>query len=117
MPRASKLTHLYHCTCGQKIIFAETQQTRKHKIQPDELTTLTIRIQGELDQILNAETIIKELEQQVAKAESEYRALAEKLTKSRLEKAKRLQSEVTKGLQGLGMDGAKFKVSLGASPN
>ena len=30
-------------------------------------------------------------------------------------KAKKLQPEVTKGLQGLGMDGAKFEVSLGAS--
>ena len=90
---------------------------RKHKIQPDELTALTNRIQGELDQITNAATIIKELEQQVATAENEYRVLAEKLTKSRLEKVKRLQSEVTKGLQGLGMDGAKFNVSLGVSPN
>ena len=50
-------------------------------------------------------------------AENEYRVLAEKLTESRLDKAKRLQSEVTKGLQGLGMDGAKFNVSLGISPN
>lgn len=90
---------------------------RKHKIQPDELATLTHQIQGELDQILNAETVIKELEQQEIAAENAYRALAEKLTKSRHEKAKRLQSEVTKGLQGLGMDGAKFEVSLGVSPN
>jgi DNA repair protein RecN (Recombination protein N) len=90
---------------------------RKHKIQPNELAALTHQIQGELDQILNAETIIKELEQQEIAAENEYRVLAEKLTKSRLEKAKRLQSEVTKGLQGLGMDGAKFEVSLGVSPN
>jgi DNA repair protein RecN (Recombination protein N) len=90
---------------------------RKHKIQPDELATLTNRIQDELDQILNAETIIKELEQQVATAETEYQVLAEKLTKSRLGKAKRLQPEVTKGLQGLGMDGAKFEVSLGESPS
>ena len=88
---------------------------RKHKIQPDELATLTNRIQDELDQILNAETIIKELEQQVATAETEYQVLAGKLTKSRLGKAKRLQPEVTKGLQGLGMDGAKFEVSLGES--
>jgi DNA repair protein RecN (Recombination protein N) len=88
---------------------------RKHKIRPDELATLTNRIQDELDQILNAETIIKELEHQVATAETEYRILAEKLTKSRLGKAKKLQPEVTKGLQGLGMDGAKFEVSLGAS--
>ena len=90
---------------------------RKHKIQPDELATLTNRIQDELDQILNAETIIKELEQQVATAETEYQVLAEKLTKSRLGKAKRLQPEVTKGLQGLGMDGAKFEISLGESPS
>ena len=90
---------------------------RKHKIQPDELVTLTNHIQEELDQILNAETVIKELEQQVAIAETEYQALAKKLTKARLEKAKRLQPEVTQGLQGLGMDGAKFEVSLNASPN
>lgn len=91
--------------------------SRKHKIQPDELAALTNQIQGELDQILNAETRIKELEQLVALAENEYRVLAEKLTESRLDKAKRLQSEVTKGLQGLGMNGAKFNVSLGISPN
>ena len=90
---------------------------RKHKIRPDELATLTYRIQDELDQILNAETIIKDLEHQVTTAETEYRILAEKLTTSRLGKAKNLQPEVTKGLQGLGMDGAKFEVSLGASSN
>jgi DNA repair protein RecN (Recombination protein N) len=88
---------------------------RKHKIRPDELATLTKRIQDELDQILNAETIIEELEHQVATAETEYRILAEKLTEFRLGKAKKLQPKVTKGLHGLGMDGAKFEVSLGAS--
>ena len=90
---------------------------RKHKIQPDALATLTSRIQDELDQILNAETAIKELEQQVATAETEYLGLAEKLTQSRRVKAKRLQPEVTKGLQGLGMNGAKFEVSLQGSPS
>lgn len=90
---------------------------RKHKIQPGELATLTNRIQSELDQILNAETTIKELEQQVAIAEAEYLSLAEKLTQSRLIKANRLQPEVTKGLQGLGMNGAKFEVSLQGSGN
>ena len=90
---------------------------RKHKIRPDELRKLTQRIRNELDQIINADTIIKELEHQVATAETEYLTLAEKLTKSRLGKAKKLQLEVTKGLQGLGMDGAKFEVSLKASPS
>ena len=62
-------------------------------------------------------TAIKELEQQVATAETEYLGLAEKLTQSRRVKAKRLQPEVTKGLQGLGMNGAKFEVSLQGSPS
>jgi DNA repair protein RecN (Recombination protein N) len=57
---------------------------RKHKIPPGELCSLTNRIQNELDHILNAETILKELEHQVTIAESKYRILAEKLTKSRL---------------------------------
>ena len=90
---------------------------RKHKIQPNELATLTNRIEGELDQILNVDTFIKDLEHQVANAETEYRILAEKLTQSRLGKSQKLQPEVTKGLQGLGMDGAKFEVSLQPSPS
>jgi DNA repair protein RecN (Recombination protein N) len=85
---------------------------RKHKVSPDELTELTTRIQSELDDIVNADARIAELDARLAKARKHYQSLAEKLTASRNKTGELLQTEVTTQLQGLGMDGATFSVSI-----
>lgn len=85
---------------------------RKHKVQPDELPALTLKIQAELDNILNAEAQLDELQTQLSAAKKEFLVIAEKLSQARKKTADLLQSEVTAALQDLGMNGSDFKASV-----
>ena len=88
------------------------EAARKHKIQPDELPALTVKIQEELDDLLNVEDRIEALQTDKAAAESAYQELAEEISRARAKTARKLESEVTLSLQELGMKGARFKVDV-----
>ncbi|MDA0978317.1 MAG: DNA repair protein RecN [Proteobacteria bacterium] len=86
---------------------------RKHRVSPDELPALAQRITAELENITNADTRIARLEGDLKEADKRYSTLAEKVSVSRVKTAQLLEGEVTRHLQALGMDGARFKVALG----
>ena len=85
---------------------------RKHRVEPDALPDLTTRFQEELDHITNADARISQLGEEAAEARKQYDAMAEKLSASRSKTAQLLTSEINEQLQGLGMDGAQFGVSV-----
>ena len=89
--------------------------SRKHKVQPDQLMALTEQIDRELDQVRDSKIEIEKLEKDISSAEEKFKELATKLSDSRREKARKLQVEITKSLQDLGMNGAKFEISLDPS--
>ncbi len=85
---------------------------RKHRVQPGELVQLTMHIQAELDDMVNADTKISELDEQLRKVEANYKQQAEKLHQSRCKTAVLLETDVTAQLAGLGMEGAVFVASI-----
>ncbi len=85
---------------------------RKHRVEPTQLADLCDRLGAEHDEIVHAEERGKELEMEVAAAESDYRKLALALSKSRTKAARKFSTDVTDAMSGLGMPDGKFVISL-----
>ncbi len=88
---------------------------RKHHIPPDELISLQIRLQHELQQLENSDTAITQLQNKITQLEKEYLSAAEKLSASRKKAAKQLMPHIENSMQQLNMPGGRFCVHF--TPN
>ncbi len=87
---------------------------RKHKVEADTLPQLTEDIAAQLQDIENTHEQIVTLESDLSKLAEAYLAEAEQLTSARKEAGAALEAEVTQHLQDLGMNGARFVISIDA---
>ena len=92
----------------------DTIQTvsRKHRVAADELPALADKLRLEHDELSHAEERGRELEQQVAAAQTEFLAHAKTLSSARQKVAQRFATAVTEAMTGLGMPGGVFEVSF-----
>jgi DNA repair protein RecN (Recombination protein N) len=85
---------------------------RKHRVEPAQLADLCDRLGAEHEEITHAEKRGKELEAEVAAAETKYRSLAMALSKGRVKAARKFSTDVSAAMSGLGMPDGKFVVSV-----
>jgi len=85
---------------------------RKHRVKPENLIELYEKMQQEFTTLENKDEMLQVLQEKIAKAEKEYFALADKLTKSRKKHAKKLSELVTTNMQQLGMRDGKFVIEF-----
>jgi len=78
----------------------------------DDLSPLTQKLRDEHDELSHAEERGRELEQQVAGASAAYQKLAEALSNGRKEAAASFSAAITEAMDGLGMPGGVFDVSM-----
>jgi DNA repair protein RecN (Recombination protein N) len=90
---------------------------RKHRVTPQELPDLVVRLRTEFDELSHAEERSKELEQEAAAAEAVYRKHAAELSQERRRIAKNFAGAVTETMAGLGMPGGVFEVEVKALAN
>ena len=88
---------------------------RKHRVGVLDLPGQLSRIETELAALDNAELSLAALEAELAALTREYRAAAQRLTSARKAAADHLSRHITQLMQGLGMAGGRFAVSI--TPN
>jgi len=89
--------------------------SRKHRVEPNELSTLFERITNELEDLKNSESKFKQLEADTKKLKIQYEEFANNLRKERKVAAKRFSKLVTQAMSGLGMPDGIFKIELAPS--
>ncbi len=90
--------------------------SRKHRVKPEELPALALKLRTELDDIENYDANLGKLEDEVKSARAAYLKLAKELSKGRQQAAGKLGKAVTQHMQELGMPGGKFEVALAPLP-
>ena len=91
--------------------------SRKHRADPDELIDIKIQIEKELDALNHSQTSIEEIQKNMNDLRKEYDDLSIKLTRMRVESAKKLSGLVADSMNELGMTGGIFKVEIIPSRN
>ena len=91
--------------------------SRKHRADPDELVDIKIQIDKELDALKHSQTSIEEIQKNMNDLRKEYDDLSMKLTRMRVESAKKLSGLVADSMNELGMTGGIFKVEIIPSRN
>ena len=91
--------------------------SRKHRADPDELVDIKIQIDKELDALKHSQTSIEEIQKNMNDLRKEYDGLSIKLTRMRVESAKKLSRLVEDSMNELGMTGGIFKVEIIPSKN
>jgi DNA repair protein RecN (Recombination protein N) len=86
--------------------------SRKHRVEPNELSALFERITNELEDLQNSESKFKQLEADTKKLKIQYEEFANNLSKERKVAAKRFSKLVTQAMSGLGMPDGIFKIEL-----
>ncbi len=84
---------------------------RKHRVQPEELTSLYQSLSEELQQLSGGDASLEELEQQVGQTWDKYLKLATKLSAKRKKAAKQLGKEINDQLQALAMKNAQLEIA------
>lgn len=87
---------------------------RRFKRSPQELPNQYLEWKQRLRQ-LEASSDVEALERAQAQAFAHYTAEAQKISKGRAKAAPRLASSITQAMQGLGMQGGRFEVTLEAN--
>lgn len=85
---------------------------RKHRVQPDDLATLTEELAARLDRIESGGAGIAALEAALAEAARDYDAAADALTAARTAAAARLDAAVKNELAPLKLDAARFRTAI-----
>jgi len=85
---------------------------RKHRVEPETLTSLHEQLQKELDDIDHVDERLDELGKQQKDLELKYIHACEKLTSSRKNAARKLNKNITQSMQTLGMNGGKFERTI-----
>jgi DNA repair protein RecN (Recombination protein N) len=88
---------------------------RKHRVGVLDLPEQLSRIETELAALDNAQLSLAALDAELATLTREYRAAAQRLTSARKTAADHLSGHITQLMQGLGMAGGRFAVSI--TPN
>src|ERR1700736_5951848 len=89
--------------------------SRKHRVHVLELPEQLLRIETELTTLDNAQLSLAALELELAALTRDYRAAAQRLTSARKTAADHLGAQITQLMQGLGMAGGRFAVSIDPS--
>jgi DNA repair protein RecN (Recombination protein N) len=85
---------------------------RKHRVGVLDLPEQLLRIETELSTLDNAQMSLAALELELATLGRDYRAAAQRLTLARKTAADHLGRHITQLMQGLGMAGGRFAVSI-----
>jgi DNA repair protein RecN (Recombination protein N) len=85
---------------------------RKHRVEPNELPELYQRLLAQLEDLTNAEATGARLTKDAAEARAKYLKEAALLSRGRVQAAATFAARVTEAMQGLGMPGGVFEVSL-----
>lgn len=88
--------------------------SRKHRIQPSELSELINNMREELKNLENFDSEAASLEVELESMKQDYLKAASKLSDARKKAAKKIQTAVTGHLANLGMKDATFAVELEA---
>jgi DNA repair protein RecN (Recombination protein N) len=88
---------------------------RKHRVRVLDLPEQLLRIEAELTTLDNAQVSLGKLELELATLTRDYRAAAQRLTAARNTAADHLGTQITQLMQGLGMAGGRFAVSIAPS--
>jgi len=86
--------------------------SRKHHVEADQLIELTDSLSAELSELDNADENLNLLENEVKKLNEKYNTQAKKLTDSRLKTSIKLNKQISKSMQTLGMSGGQFQIQL-----
>lgn len=85
---------------------------RKHRVEPETLSSLHEQLQKELDDIDHVDERLDELSKQQKELETKYLDSCTKLSDSRTKAAKKLNKDITQSMQTLGMSGGKFEITI-----
>jgi len=85
---------------------------RKHRVEPPEVCSLVARIRTERDELSHAEERGRDLEEQLGASLTEFRNLAKSLSGARKKTAESFSAAVTDAMDGLGMPGGRFRISV-----
>src|SRR6202051_1754284 len=88
---------------------------RKHRVRVLDLPEQLLRIETELATLDNAQWTLAAPETKLSTPTRDYRAAAQRLTSARNTAADHLGREITQLMQGLGMAGGRFAVSIDPS--
>ncbi len=88
------------------------QLSRKHRCEPEELSTVQQKLSQELMQYTNGDQNLEELQADVIKLEKKYFEVAEQQRQARLAVAKSLENQISEQLALMDMKSVKFVVSL-----
>ena len=89
---------------------------RKHRVEPDELPSLLDRLRAELQNVENAEVVLKEQGTELATLRNQYSKNASDLNRQRSQVAADLGKKVTAVMQELGMPGGRFAIEITHEP-
>lgn len=89
--------------------------SRKHRVKPEQISSLVVTIQAELATLQNIDSEAAELETKLTSLKQDYLKLAGQLSTKRKKAAKTIEKAVSEQLANLGMAGAKFAVALTAT--
>lgn len=90
---------------------------RKHRVEADELQLLHENLQKELDDIDHLDERLEELNSVQKELEDKYLKACEKLSHSRSKAAAKLNKNITRSMQTLGMNGGRFEITVEQTPS
>ncbi len=85
---------------------------RKHKVKPEELPKLFLRLSDEFDKLDNSDDKLDQLYDEIQTLEKQYDEQAIQLRSVRQKAAKKLNKKVTDFIHQLGMPNALFEITL-----
>jgi DNA repair protein RecN (Recombination protein N) len=89
--------------------------SRKHRVEPDQLPAVEQQLATELNEISHADERLDELRHQHEVLQKQYHSAARKLSASRNKAANKLNAEITRAMQTLGMKGGTFLIEVESS--
>jgi DNA repair protein RecN (Recombination protein N) len=103
---AEKLDNL-----NQRIASCQTL-ARKHRVDNEELPSLTIKLNEEFESLQSAHVNQDKLVEAIHSAENKYLKAAGQLSKRRITTAAQLSEKITEAMQQLGMEGGLFEIDV-----
>lgn len=91
--------------------------SRKHRVEPSALQALHEQLQNELEDIDHLDERLDELEHKHKELEDKYYQACNNLTASRKKAAEKLNRNITKSMQTLGMSGGRFVIQIDSEDN
>lgn len=84
---------------------------RKHKVDPLHIHEHYLKLCEKLEQTRQNATTVEQIDEEIVLCQKQYQKHAKELSQKRKVSAKKLEKEISKHLQHLGMQGAEFKVA------